>query len=124
MPSFESWRLHYPLTHDRVRPLLVTKKMLIAYLGNHVKLVARLFRESKNNPGSNWLEFAEMGSSGKEARVTIDSAEWCAYRILVLRETPPEMPCEAADRQACRERQQRRYLRKKRRELRRTERRN
>lgn len=118
MPAFEKWREKNPLTFQGVRPLLVTKRMLISYLGNHVKMVARLFRESKTNPGSGWLNFVEKGSSGKEARGTIDSAERCAYRLLILHESPPEMPCETSDRAACRERQKLRQQRKKGRERR------
>ena len=86
-PSFK------PIVVNGVRPLVLTKKLLIQVLGS-VKIVQRMLYATRHQLASDpWLRIVRMGRPGCELLVDTSSVER-AYARLLAGENPPRLPSE------------------------------
>ena len=89
-PSFK------PIVVNGVRPLVLTKKLLIQVLGS-VKLVQRMLYATRHRLVPDpWLRIVRMGRPGCELLVDTSSVER-AYARLLAGENPPRLPSEPPD---------------------------
>ena len=86
-PSFK------PIVVNGVRPLVLTKKLLIQVLGS-VKIVQRMLYATRHQLDPDpWLRIVRMGRPGCELLVDTSSVER-AYARLLAGENPPRLPSE------------------------------
>lgn len=89
-PSFR------PIVVNGVRPLVLSKKLLIQVLGS-VKLVQRMLYATRHQLAPDpWLRIVRWGRPGCELLVDTSSVE-SAYARLLAGEEPPRLPSEPRD---------------------------
>ena len=82
-----------PILIDGVRPLVLTKKLLVRVLGSE-KLVQRLLYATRHGLSETpWLRIVRPGRPGCELLVDTSSVEE-AYTRLLAGDEPPRMPSE------------------------------
>jgi len=90
-PNFKS------IVVNGVRPLVLSKKLLIQILGS-VKLVQRMLYATRHGLAHDpWLRIVRMGRPGCELLVDTSSVEQ-AYARLLAGEEPPRLPSEPPER--------------------------
>ena len=86
-----------PIVVNGVRPLVLSKKLLIQVLGS-VKLVQRMLYATRHGLAPEpWLRIVRMGRPGCELLVDTSSVEQ-AYARLLAGEEPPRLPSEPPER--------------------------
>lgn len=82
-----------PIVVNGVRPLVLSKKLLIQVLGS-VRLVQRVLYATRHGIAPDpWLRIVRMGRPGCELLVDTSSVER-AYARLLAGEEPPRLPSE------------------------------